>query len=207
MKITKLLTILCINILTAALFMSSSSADNDERVRAKVGIQVKSSDKAFSARSREVVKTGDFLRIYVHPETGSFLYVVHTDGKTVDMLNMTEQKLQQSTVVLPSVQTFYKIDGNSTSERFTVICSPEALSDVASLATKEIPYKKWQGIENELIKKSRIELTAVEETPFSIGGNVRGTLDDKETDPFVGNMQIFSGKGLLVKQYEFQVKK
>lgn len=178
-----------------------------QRVRAKIGILVKSGERTSTARSREILKAGDSLRIYVHPEKALYLYLVHTDGKKVQLLNMTAQKLESSTLVLPSVQAFYKVDGVSPYERFTIICSPHELPELSAMVSKDFSPAKWQEVENELSKNSKIDLAVNDEAPFAIAGNVRGGLDNQNTDPVVSNLQIFSGNGVLVKQYEFQIKK
>ena len=51
-----------------------------DRVRAKVGIQVRSGERMAPARTTETVKTGDSLRVYVVPEDDAYVYVVHNDG-------------------------------------------------------------------------------------------------------------------------------
>jgi len=50
-------------------------------VRAKIGVQIESNDKTFRAKSRDRLKAGDYIRIYVYPEKQAYVYVVHTDGK------------------------------------------------------------------------------------------------------------------------------
>jgi hypothetical protein len=179
----------------------------ERTVRAKIGILVKSGEQTVRAKSKERVKAGDLIRIYVHPEVSSYVYVVHTDQKEVTLLNMVEQKMQSSTLVLPSLQEFYQVDGKSPVETFTVICSAEEVKEVSALISGQIPYEKWASIERDLNKKGEIDLSQKTERPFAIAGNVRGAGDAGGSDPFVNELQIFSGKTLLVKQYEFSVKK
>src|SRR5918912_1152663 len=59
----------------------TSPAVAQDRVRAKVGIQVRSGDRTAPARATEMVKTGDSLRVYVVPENDAYVYVVHNDGQ------------------------------------------------------------------------------------------------------------------------------
>ena len=105
----------------------------EKTVRAKIGILVKSGDQIIKAKSRDRLKAGDLVRIYVHPEVSSYVYVVHRDQKTVTLLNMVEQRIQSSSLVLPSVQEFYQVDGQSPVETFTVICSPKEVKEISSL--------------------------------------------------------------------------
>lgn len=179
----------------------------DKTVRAKIGILVKSGDQILKAKSKDRLKAGDLLRIYVHPEVSSYVYVVHSDLKTVTLLNMVEQKIQSSTMVLPSVQEFFQVDGKSAVETFTVICSPEEVKAVSALVNSRMTTERWDNLQRELAKKGENELVDKSERPFAIAGNVRGAGDAAGGDPFVKELQIFSGKSVLVKQYEFTVKK
>jgi hypothetical protein len=179
----------------------------ERTVRAKVGIQIKSGDQSVRAKCRDRLKAGDMLRIYVHPEVSSYVYVVHSDQKNVTLLNMVAQRIQNSTLVLPSLQEFYQVDGQSPVETFTIICSPDEVKEVSALLTSEVSHDKWVSIAKALEKKGEIDLSQKAERPFAITGNVRGAGDVGAGDPFVKELQIFSGKAILVKQYEFTVKK
>lgn len=180
----------------------------ERTVRAKIGILVKSGDQTVRAKSRDRVQAGDLLRIYVHPEVSSYVYVVHTDQQEVTLLNMVEQKIQSSTMVLPSLQEFYQVDGKSPVETFTVICSTEEVKEVSSLIKDQLSYDQWASLAKELNRRGEIDLSQKTERPFAIAGNVRGAGDGAgANDPFVKELQIFSGKKILVKQYEFSVKK
>jgi len=176
-------------------------------VRAKIGILVKSGDQVLKAKAKDRLKAGDLLRIYVHPEVSSYVYVVHSDLKTVTLLNMVEQRLQSSTMVLPSVQEFFQVDGKSAVETFTVICSPEEVKAVSALVNSQMTTERWDNLQREWAKKGENELVDKSERPFAIAGNVRGAGDAAGGDAFVKELQIFSGKSILVRQYEFSVKK
>jgi hypothetical protein len=184
-----------------------SGLTQEKTVRAKIGILVKSEDRIARAKSKDRLKSGDLLRIYVHPEESSYIYVVHRDHKTVTLLNMVEQRIQSSTVVLPSVQKFYEVDGQSPVEILTVICSPKEVKEISSLINARIPYDRWVSLEKDLLKKGEIDLAQKSEKPFAIAGNVRGPGNASEGEPFVRELQIFSGKSILVKQYEFSIKR
>jgi hypothetical protein len=94
-------------------------------VRAKAGIAIKSGKVTRQVKCRDDLKAGDALRIYVQTEESSYVYVVHSDGKTVALLNVLEQKVPSSTLVLPSVEEYYAVDGKTLVETFTIICSPK----------------------------------------------------------------------------------
>lgn len=179
----------------------------ENQVRAKIGILIKSGEKISRAKSRDRIAAGDLLRIYIHPENNSYVYVVHTDRKTVTALHMVDQNIKSATLVLPSLQTFYQVDGRSQAEAFTIVCSPRELKEVSALAHTQYSYEQWAQIENALIEKNKIDLSQQPEKPFTIAGNVRGGFGAGNGDPFVNKLQIFSGNELLVKKYEFKVKK
>lgn len=193
----------------AAMIMAGALAGfaQDKMVRAKIGILVKSGDQILKAKSKDRLKPGDLVRIYVHPEVSSYVYAVHRDQKTVTLLNMVEQRIQSSTLVLPSVQEFYEVDGKSPLETFTVICSPTEVKEISSLAGARMTYDQWVSLERDLLKKGEIDLAQKSEKPFAIAGNVRGAGDAAGGDAFIKDLQIFSGKSILIRQYEFTVKK
>jgi hypothetical protein len=184
----------------------SSCLSQEAVVRAKIGILVKSGEQTTRAKSKDRLRAGDLVRIYVHPEFSSYVYVVYRDQKTVTLLNMVEQRIQSSSLVLPSVQEFYQIDGKSPAEIFTVICSPKEIKEISSLAGKRMTMDQWVALERELIKKGEIDLAQKSEKPFPIAGNVRGIGDAAGGDAFLKDIPIFSGKSILVRQYEFSVK-
>jgi len=151
---------------------------------------------------------GDLLRIYVHPEKPSNVYVVYTDHEKATLLNSVQQEIQSTSLVMPSLQEYYQVDGQSSKESFTIVCSPKELSEIIEVFKGgETTYSKWAAIEKILIAKGKIELNETSKTPFSIAGNVRGAGGLQKTDPFVKELQIFSGKSILIKKYEFHVKK
>ena len=160
------------------------------------------------AKSHDNLKAGDFLRIYVHPEEASHVYVVYADLKKAILLNVVQLKKQSSTLVMPSLQEFYRIDGKSPKELFTIIISPKELLEVSGLlGAGTAHYSKWIEVEKVLHEKSKIDLGKSVEKPFSISGNVRSGKGADSLDPFVSKLLIFSGKSILVKKYEFRVKK
>lgn len=137
----------------------------------------------------------------------SYVYVVHTDQKTVLLLNSHENQemiKKGSVLALPSSEDFYQLDGLSEKELITIICSPLQLTEISTLlSSEELSPAKWIELEQVLMKRSKMDLSQEAEKPFEIVGNVR----DIKMDPFLPQLQIFSGKSLLVKRYELDVKK
>lgn len=195
------------SIVTAILIVcwSLTSVYADEvLVRAKIGVLKKFDDKIDRAKTRDRLKTGDLIRIYVHPELPTNIYIIHTSGESVDLLNVASQEVSSGTVVFPSMQNYYQIDGTSPTENITIICSPRPLEQIASLADGRINAKQWEAIEKELIEKSGIEIGQNLQKAFPLAGNVRG---GEVADPFFEKLVIYTGKGLLVKTYAFEIEK
>jgi len=195
-------------LIAAGTALPAAQAGSEDRVRAKIGIQIVSGDQVMRAKSRDRLKAGDLLRIYVHPERGCYVYVIHSDRRTATLLNTVEQRLQGTTLVMPSLHQYYQVDGESAAESFTIICSPTELSELAGMQEEgQTPHEQWAALEEDLASRSRIDLSQKSEKPFTIAGNVRGAAagGGEGGDPFSGKLQIFSGRNLLVKQYEFRV--
>ncbi len=186
----------------------SLALSEDEMVRAKIGIQINSEDSYSMAKSKDKLKSGDLLRIYVHPEKASFIYVIYSDKNKVNFLNIVEQKVLASTLVLPSVNEYYQVDGNNPFEIFTIICSPTELSQINKAVNSDNSYEAWAALEKELIQKSKIILTEKSPIPFVIlGQTARGDSKSTMNDYSEKKLHIFSGNFFVLKQYEFKVKK
>ena len=186
----------------------TSPAVAQDRVRAKVGIQVHSRERTAPAKTTETVKTGDFLRVYVVPEDDAYVYVVHNDGKNLTLLNAqnaTTRATGGMPVTLPAAEKFYQIDGGSDRESITVICSPTEIRDIARLVSApNMAQKNWLSLEKTLLDKGKIDLSQPADKPFQIAGNVRSMSGN---DPFLNTLVIYSGKSLVAKKYDFQVQK
>ena len=197
-----LLNVFLINVIFYAVWAQ------DTIIRAKIGIQIRSGDRVVSAKSQDNLNVNDLIRIYVHPEKTSYIYIIHSDLKEANLLNMVKQKINSPTLVMPSLQDFFQVDGTSPVETFSIIISPESLPEVIEvLKSGTTAYKNWIKVEEALIEKNKIDLSQNVEKPFSISGNVRGGLGVTIVDPFVNELNTFSGDSILVKRYEFRVKK
>ena len=186
----------------------TSPAIAQDRVRAKVGIQVRSGERTAPAKTTETVKTGDFLRVYVMPEGDAYVYVVHNDGKNLTLLNAqnaTTRVTKGELVALPAPEQFYQVDGESDRESITVLCSPTEIREVANLfSAPNVTQKNWLSLEKTLLDKSKIDLSQPTDKPFQIAGNVRSMSNN---DPFLNTLVIYSGKSMVAKKYDFQVQK
>ena len=189
-------------------FCTFVASAEENSVRAKIGIKINSGGAVEKAKSRDTLVIGDLLRIYVHPEANAYVYIVHSDLAVATLLNVVEQKIKSSTLVMPSPLNYYQVNGKSSQETFTIICSPVALSQMEGIVkSRSLPHAQWVKIETEILQNGRIDLSDNTEKPFALAGNVRGKDSTDSSDSFAGGLQIFSGKGVLVKKYEFAVKK
>lgn len=68
-------------------------------------------------------------------------------------------------------------------------------------------YEKWTALVRSLAQRGQIDLSQKSEKPFPIAGSVRGDISSGHRQAGEGDAQIFSGNTILVKQYEFSVKK
>ena len=190
------------------LFMQHPVLAQEKTVRAKIGIQIQSNGVTLKAKSKDQLSPGDLLRVYVSTDENFYVYVVHSDLSAASLLNTVENKGQNSLLVMPSAQDFYQVDGKSDQEIFTVICSPTEIYQMTDFVKKDsIPQMKWAEIEKALMQQGKIELSENTDKPFALAGNVRGIGGSNGADPFETALPIFSGKGLLVKKYEFSLKK
>jgi hypothetical protein len=174
---------------------------------ARIGILIDSGDQLIRARGHERIKLGDRLRIYVQTEEASHVYVIHTDHKKVTLLGAFEGMSPSAQVVLPGLQEFYEVDGKSPIEAFTIICSSVKRDDISALFNSKVTYEKWAPIEEKLLEQGKIDLSQKPDKPSPIAGNVRELSGDKKDDSFIAGLPIYSGNTVLVKRYDFDIKK
>ena len=178
----------------------------DDLVRAKVGIMIRSKDRVISAKKKARIRPGDQIRIYALPEKPSYVYVIHSDKKTATLLNDENQRVANGALTLPAPQDFYEIDGQSSKEIITIVCSRQETQELKALfASGQVPHRAWAPVEKDLLGKNPVDLTGKAEKPFSIAGSVRGGAG--AADPFIEKLQTISGNDLVVRQYELRVKK
>jgi hypothetical protein len=174
-------------------------------VRAKIGIQLTSGTATTRAKTQEHVRKGDLLRLYVVPNDAGHIYIVHTDGAIATLLHQHRQHEKAhkgEIIILPDEKSFYHIDGKSTAERFTVVCSTAPVPEMqALLAGGKLTHSKWLHIEKILVERGKIDLTTEVEKPIALAGKTRSL----ESDEFIKDLPIYSGKSLLVKGYTFTV--
>lgn len=198
----------CAVVLSLLIILSTTSVTaQSNSLRAKIGIQMRSSSKVERAKTRDRVRVGDKLRLYIIPETTAYTYVIHTDREIVRLLHRVEyipaDTGHQPIQFPPKRQPEYTIDGQKRLEEFIIICSPIELVYIDNLlGSSQASYQRWKLIEDKLMERSHLNLSGKPEKPFAIAGNVRNM-----DEPFLQQLRIFSGREFLVKKYEFRVKK
>lgn len=202
--ILRILSILSLVFLV--LLVTAAVSVTQPKVSARIGIQIQANGRMTPAKARNEVKVGDGLRLYVVPEEDAYIYIIRTDQKVAQVLNPEPYKTPAKTaMILPNQGQFYNIDGSSDVESFTILCSPMELKEVQELMdSPTFPYQKWTAVEQMLIEDSRIDLTEDVGKPFSIAGVVRHLKSDQK---FLQNLPMMSGNTLVVKTYDFTVKK
>lgn len=185
----------------------TSFAISQDMVRAKIGIELISGNSSKRAKAIDRIKPGKNFRIYIIPEKDSHVYVIHTDHNKVTLLNHSVVS-KGSTLVLPSADNSFQIDGLSKKESFTIICSKDKLLNVQNvLSSKNVPHSKWVKLEKSLLEESRIDLSEISEKPYAMAGNVRGATGKSKGRPVWSpeKIPLYSGKSFLVKRFRFNV--
>lgn len=186
-------------------------------VKARIGIEIKSANKTIRAKPSQTIAAGDRLRVHVRPEGRCFIYVVRADGHQARLLNRGQQ-LHAAELVLPSAKDFYQVDGKTGRDDFTIVCSPQALAQMAPLVEKgTMALDQWAALETELIAKGKIELGETVEKPIALAGVMReqAPMDANmaksrliaDEDRFGEDLPLFSGQAVLVKKYAFTLQK
>ena len=193
---------------TFLLLAFAAPAMPQQLVHAKVAIQVVSNGKVTTARSKDKLAKGDKLRLYIEPQEEMFLYVVHTDQNATGLLAKTNTSATAASelVVLPSESEYYEIDGNSSFEQITIIFAKKRQPKIEALFSENAPsLAAWQETELALLQQYQIDLNESTDKPFGIAGNVRNLGD--ESSSIIEQMIMYSGKSMVIKRYEFRVKK
>lgn len=186
---------------------SPAIAEESNLVRAKIGIEIISQDESRPAKTRDRLKSGTQLRVYILPEKNSFVYVINSDKNNAVLLNPSKEEswITEGLIkIFPSKAGLFSIEESGKIEFFSIICSPVDLNDVTTLfSSGVISRDKWLALEKDLVSRSKIQLNENLPKSFGIAGNIRGPGNEE----FIKELSVFSGKELLVKRYEFNVKK
>ncbi|WP_321492919.1 hypothetical protein [uncultured Desulfobacter sp.] len=183
----------------------SHSAFGQDFVRGKLGIFVKTDQKEYQAKKNNEIAPGTFLRLFLFPEKNCFIYSFHSDGNSVEALHPPRQIITRDSLILPASNTFYEIGAEDKTASFYLIISSEPISELNRISTK-LPVEQWGKIQRDLMKKSRILDNPDNNLPFSLAGNVRGE-EDSFNASFIDKLPVSSGRKLILRTYDFQIKK
>tara|TARA_Y100001960_G_scaffold295386_1_gene339944 strand:- start:210 stop:878 length:669 start_codon:yes stop_codon:yes gene_type:complete len=202
---------------------STSSAESFKLFRATIGIKIHyctapKSDRLLlcknsanwqnrKAKVNDRLRSGDQLSVYVKPEENSFVYLVNSNAKTASLIALGDNQNNvsaHSLRVLPSIKEGYEVDGNEDIELFSIICSSKKLPRINQLFSGgSVKVEKWRILEKKFFDDSQIITSSKPEEQLQFGGSIRG-LDSK---PFIKTLSMSSGKALIVRRYQFDVKK
>ena len=93
-------------------------------ISARIGMLIDSGEKSIHARGQEKIKRGDRFRIYVQCEDACHIYIVHTDHKTVTLLESFETATQTSGWCCPAPRNFMKWTGRARSRLSLSFAAP-----------------------------------------------------------------------------------
>ncbi len=133
--------------------MASTSKAQDI-VRAKIGMQLRSTDDSRWAETGEDVTVGDTFRIYVLPESeAADIYVVYIDRTEKRVLTQQHVKITQGeAAILPSKNEMSAIEGGGRLQRLTIIYSPLKVPEFdLQFNAQEMSYSQWLKVEEQLI--------------------------------------------------------
>lgn len=204
MKIHKLVSLGVIAL--AALFLFAENAlASDEKVRAKIAIEIRTGDDSLWARSRDNITSEDKLRIVVIPRSDLHVYVVYSNFGQAQLL-MHEEVPAESVLKLPAGNNFFQVDGSKPQEAFWVVCSPEPLTAFEDgFANNQTSHDKWEKLAESLYEKGGMDIAQKMKKPISMAGAVRSL--DMSEDQLKEDLLTFSGKSVLIKRFVFDVAK
>lgn len=193
-----------LSLVLAMLVPSFAGASN--WVRAKIGVLILNDDQSRLAKTTDSLAPGTKMQIHVIPEKNCYLYLINSDGQKATWLNYGDdqkQVTQGEEKIYPSKFSLYEQKGGNDMESFTVICSPQKLTAMTQLfSTRSVSISQWRALENKWIKDSKIPLGETLSKPFGIAGSVRAATTEASQ-----KFKVYSGNSMLVKKYEFHVKK
>jgi hypothetical protein len=204
-RYTQYYSALCLGVLLIMCLASLVWAQN--RMHSKIGLRKKSGNSIAWAQTKDHITAGDFLRVYVIPDTDAYIYLVYTDGKTPRLLNSATYKTKRAKgvpAVFPaeSEGEFYQTDGKNPTESFTIICSPAELPEIpALLNAPRVSHEQWTRLEKTLTQRSKIDLSDKTDKPFPIAGNTR------ELGGVEKELPTISGESFVMKKYELALNK
>ena len=175
-----------------------------DTVKAKIAILHKAGEIYNPLKTKDRLREGEMLRVFVLPVQDCFVYVVHSGDKESFLLCKSQLKAKRDTLLLPNPDDYYIFDEAGVKEKITIFCSTKKINEIEKLFAKTelTPSGSWNDVETKLIALNKSNLNENSDKPFPIAGNVSAVNQD-----FIEAMQMFVGKGMLIRKYEIEVKK
>jgi hypothetical protein len=176
----------------------------DDTIKARIAILYKSGEVYNPLKTRDRIKAGEMLRVFVLPEKDCFVYAIHTGSKESFLLCKAQMKSKNDTLILPNKDDYYIFDEGGIKEKITIFCSTKKIDDIEKLFddSELISSSNWNDVEKKLIALNKKNLSEDSDKPFPLAGNVSSVNED-----FMEAMQLFVGKDMLIRKYEIEVKK
>ncbi|MGP0567055.1 hypothetical protein ACTRW9_13590 [Nitrospina sp. 32_T5] len=202
MKTTKLVSAGLIVLAALFLFVENAISDED-KVRAKIAIEIRSDDDSIWARARDNITSQDKLRIVVIPRTDLHVYVIYSNYEKAQLL-LHEKVSGESVLKLPAGSNFFQVDGTRSQEAFWVVCSPEPLESLENdFSGREASHDRWEKMAEGLYDKGGLDIAEKMKKPISMAGAVRSL--DMSEDQLKEDLLTFTGQTVLIKRFVFDV--
>ena len=181
-----------------------------EIFRAKIGIKITSQGKNRLAKSQNKILANDNFVIYVTPKLDSYIYVVHSDLNTAELMEPNRSKhptTKDATNIYPNKnKSAYSFDGGVDLEKIIVISSPKILDAFTIFNEGSVSHEKWIKLEKELIEKSNLFGDDISK-PEDSGGYIETGIKLRGTKSVISKIPTRSGKNFVVKRFDFHVEK
>jgi hypothetical protein len=183
--------------LTRVDIMAEQKGENAVSFRWAFGAMIGSKDdRRLVAITRDtVLKTGDHLKILLQLKSRCFVYLFYRTAEDeisllfpYDLKQFESDYKKDQKYYIPKGGSWFKLDKNVGLETFYLLASAERLLHLEGLYKKyySVPGEKKKEFVKQLlaeirtIKSKHRNLATLAERPIQIGGNVRGTIKDKD---------------------------
>ena len=175
-----------------------------DTIKARIAILHRAGEIYNPLKTRDRLRVGEMLRIFVLPITDCFAYIIHSSNEESTLLGKANVKAGKDTLILPSPLDFYVFDEAGVEEKITIICSAEKLSEIESLFKKKgyASAQSWKSVETKIISQNKPNLSETSDKPFPMAGNVSSVNED-----FIETMNYFEGNKVIIRRYEIEIKK
>ena len=195
-------------ILVADSNTKSGTPNPPEVVRARIGAEIQAGTERRPAKGYERVQAADKFRVYALPETqAAYVYAVFADQKTVELLNPSAQTPlpPAALLLLPGCEEWYAFEALGPLVTLTLISSATPLPELEALLKTPQNLSAWRDMEKNLLAQSKLELSTAALKPYVLAGGARDC-NSATNDAFLADLKISSGKGMVIKKYEFHIQ-